>query len=124
MAVVDGLQQLEDALAHEVALQACRTLFQDFKESFLDIFENQIELALALEGLFEDDDILVSESLEHADLTVGGLLDHFIFVDGLLELLDSNELAVFFVLGFVDDAVGALADDAYNFVLVHICFEA
>ncbi len=31
-----------------------------------------------------------------------------------------TELSGFFVFGLVDDAVGALADDAYYLVLVHL----
>lgn len=45
---------------------------------------------LPFECFFQNDDILMPESLQHADLTIGGFLNYFILVSWFLEFLNGH----------------------------------
>ncbi len=90
--------------------------------------------SLPLERLLEHDYVLMLESPQHLHLSHGRLLHDLVLIRVLLELLDGHyhmhdepnleglltEFPGLLVLGLVDYPVGALTDDAYNLVLVHV----
>jgi len=66
-----------------------RVFLKYFEQVFLNVFENKVEAAFALESLLEGHDVGVLQHSEHADLTHDCFLGDLVVV-GLLKLFDSN----------------------------------
>jgi hypothetical protein len=101
-----------------------------YNRPFLEISVTFVENHSPLEGLLKKDNISMLEHSQHFYLAHNGLFGDLIFIR-LLELLDGHyrpnlaeltltELPGILMLSFVYDTVGSLANDAYNFILIHL----
>jgi len=102
-----------------------------YNRPFLQISVTFDENHSPLEGLLKKDNITMLEHSQHFNLAHDGLLGDLILI-GLLELLDGHyrprrladltltELPGILMLCLVYDTVSSLANDAYNFILIHL----
>jgi hypothetical protein len=83
--------------------------FEVLLEVAVDVLEDEVEFVLCGDDFFECDDVGVVEFFEKGDLPDCGGGDAFVLVIESY-FFYSNDLVVDFVSGFIDYAVGALAD--------------
>ena len=86
----------------------------------LKVLEDHGELVHHVNHVVHHHNVLVLKELEQGDLTNRRGGDAFLFDEA--DRLEGDRLGCLFVLGLVDDAVGALADTVENLVAVHTDF--
>ena len=70
-------------------VDANRVFLEHFEKVFLDVLEDQIKTAFALESLLQGNNVLILEHAEHSDLSHDCLLGDLVVIR-LLKLLYSD----------------------------------
>ena len=115
-----GLEDLEDDVFDLVCFEAVGLRLEFLEEGFLDVVEDEEEFTFFAENCPEVNEVAVFELFENFDLPHHGLAHVGVFFLGLLEFLDCHDAAVVLGLGFVDLAIGALADYREDSVVIHL----
>ncbi len=89
--VLDALDYLVDERVDQLGLQAMLELLDQVQQVALEVLEDEVDLALLLEGLLESHHEVTLQHLQHLDFPLDGLARKLILVP-LLELLYRHSL--------------------------------
>lgn len=89
--VLEALDDLVDDATDEFRLQAVFVLLDEVEQVAIEIFEDQVDLALFLEGLLDAHHVVAFQHLQHLDLTLDGLTGKLVLI-AFFEFLDRHSL--------------------------------